>query len=172
MKGSKLKMKWALTVAYFGVIVAANYATSEFGLVPIGFGLLVTAGTFFAGVALIVRDGLQVASSRAWLLSAIVVGAVVSAFTSGRALALASGVAFLVSEFVDWGVFTPLRDRGRIAIGVVASSLVAAPIDTVLFLHLAGFPVTVPVVLGQVLVKTGLALLVVAVLAMSARVVP
>jgi hypothetical protein len=56
-------------------------------------------------------------------------------------------------------VFTPLRDRS-LPLAVVVSSLVAAPVDTVLFLQVAGFPVTIAAVAGQVLVKTGLALLV------------
>ena len=48
--------KYIYTAAYIGVIVAANWATSTFGLVSLGLlGLAVTAGTFFAGAALIVR---------------------------------------------------------------------------------------------------------------------
>lgn len=56
---------------YAGVIVAANWATATFGLVPVGFGLVVTAGTFAAGAALIVRDRLQVVSSRWVVLTAV-----------------------------------------------------------------------------------------------------
>ena len=91
----------------------------------------------------------------------IVVAALLSAVTATPTLALASGVAFLVAEVVDWAVFTPLRGRS-LPLAVVASSVVAAPVDTVLFLALAGFPVTVQAVAGQFLVKTGLALLVAA----------
>jgi uncharacterized PurR-regulated membrane protein YhhQ (DUF165 family) len=38
------------------------------------------------------------------------------------------------------------------------SSVVSAPVDTVLFLHIAGFGVTWQAVLGQFLVKTAMAL--------------
>lgn len=165
-------MKWFLTAAYVAVIVAANVATANLGVVPILIGgLVVTAGTFFAGVALVVRDGLQGYVTRAWMVGAIALGAVVSAVTSHPAIAAASGLAFLVSELVDWGVFTPLRERGRIATGVVVSSLVASPVDTVLFLYLAGFGVTWQAVVGQVLVKTALALVAVAAMR-AARAVP
>lgn len=157
--------------AYIGSIVAANWLTATFGLVPIGFGLLVTAGTFAAGLALIARDWVQTTSGPAVVIGAIVVGAGVSYFTSSPALALASGVAFLVAELVDMGVFTPLRRR-TLAGAVVASSVVAAPVDTVLFLWLAGFPVTWQAVLGQFLVKTALALIVAAVLAVRANPAP
>lgn len=145
--------------AYTASIVAANWMTATFGLVPIGFGLMVTAGTFAAGAALILRDWVQVESGRRWVvLAAILAGAVISAVTSTPALAVASGVAFLVSELVDWGVFTPLRDRS-LAGAVVISSVVSAPVDTVLFLAIAGFGVTWQAVLGQFLVKTAMALL-------------
>lgn len=160
--------RYTLTAAYIAVIVAANWLSATFGLIPIGFGLMVTAGTFAAGAALIVRDGLQLVSGRVWLLACIAAGALLSAVTSTPALALASGIAFLASEVVDWGVFTPLRDRS-LPLAVVVSSVVSAPIDTVLFLHIAGFGVTWQAVAGQFIVKTGLALAVAGVLAYRER---
>lgn len=144
--------------AYVATIVAANWMTAAFGLVPIGFGIAVTAGTFAAGAALIARDAVQVTSGRWVALGAIVVGAALSWWLSTPALAVASGIAFLVSEVVDLAVFTPLRGRS-LAGAVVASSVVAAPVDTVLFLYLAGFPLTWQAIVGQLIVKTGLALL-------------
>lgn len=154
---------------YVATIVAANVLTDRFGLVPIGFGLMVTAGTFAAGVALVARDWVQSSSPRRWwVLAAIVAGAALSYVLSSPALAVASGVAFLFSELVDLGVFTRVRARS-LALAVLLSSVVAAPVDTVLFLWLAGFPVTLPAVAGQFLVKTALALLVAVVLAARDR---
>lgn len=147
---------WLLS--YVVSIVAANWMTATFGLVPIGLGLVVTAGTFAAGFALINRDGVQVTSGKAWALGAIVAGSALSAVTSSPAIALASGLAFLVSELLDFAVFTPLRGRS-LPTAVVASSVISAPVDTVLFLHLAGFGVTWQAVLGQFIVKSLIALL-------------
>jgi uncharacterized PurR-regulated membrane protein YhhQ (DUF165 family) len=146
---------WLL--AFIGSIVVANYATSVFGLVPIGFGLAVTAGTFAAGAALILRDGLQVAAGRKWAVAAVVVGALLSYVLAEPFIAIASGIAFLVSELVDFAVFTPLRERS-LPRAVLVSSVVSAPVDTVLFLHIAGFGVTWQAVLGQFIVKTVMAL--------------
>jgi len=143
-------------VAYIGSIIAANWMTAHFGLVPIGLSLMVTAGTFAAGFALVARDGVQVAGGRVVVLVAIVIGAILSALTSNAALALASGIAFLVSELVDLGVFTPLRGRS-LPLAVLLSSVVSAPVDTVLFLYLAGFAVTWQAVAGQFIVKTVIA---------------
>lgn len=154
--------------AYIGSIVAANWMTATFGLVGIGFGLAVTAGTFAAGAALIARDGVQVSAGRVVALVAIVVGAAMSWWLSTPALAVASGIAFLVSELVDLGVFTPLRERS-IAAAVLVSSIVSAPVDTVLFLHLAGFPLTWQAAAGQFLVKTAMAAAAAAFLAWRGR---
>ncbi len=158
------KILW--TVAFIASIIAANALTSALGLVPIGLGLMVTAGTFAAGFALVARDGVQVAAGKAWAIAAVIVGAVISAVTSNPAIALASGIAFLVSELVDLAVFTPLRDKNLPA-AVLVSSVVSAPVDTVLFLAIAGFGVTWQAVLGQFIVKTVIALIAAAVI--SAR---
>lgn len=45
--------------AFLICILAANYVTSEYGLVPVGFGLVATAGTYFAGLTFVLRDALQ-----------------------------------------------------------------------------------------------------------------
>ena len=51
-------------------------------------------------------------------------------------LVLASGVAFLLSEFADLGVYTPLARR-RLVLAVVASSVVGLVVDSIVFLWLA-----------------------------------
>lgn len=51
-------------------------------------------------------------------------------------LALASGVAFLLSEAADFTVYTPLRRRSRDA-AVWASATVGSFVDSCLFLALA-----------------------------------
>lgn len=143
--------------AYIGSIAVANWMTATFGLIPIGFGLAVTAGTFAAGAALVLRDGVQTELGKLWVLGAIVAGAALSFVTSTPAIAIASTIAFLVSELVDFAVFTPLRGRS-LPRAVLVSSVVSAPVDTVLFLTIAGFGVTWQAVLGQFIVKTALAL--------------
>lgn len=144
------------TSGYVGSVVAANWATQTFGLVPIGMGLAVTAGTFAAGATLVLRDAVQTLGSRWVVFAAMAAGALLSCVVAGPALAVASGIAFACSELVDWAVFTPLRGRSLPA-AVLVSSVVSAPVDTVLFLHLAGFGVTWQAVVGQFIVKTALA---------------
>ena len=163
------KLKLALAIlAYVGSIVLANIATSYFGLVPIGFGLVVSAGSFAAGAALVLRDGVQVYGDLRYVFGAIIAGAALSFLMASPGIAFASCIAFLVSELVDWGVFTPIR-RTSLARAVVVSSIVSAPVDTVLFLYLAGFGVTWQAVLGQFLVKTVMALIAALIITLLAR---
>jgi uncharacterized PurR-regulated membrane protein YhhQ (DUF165 family) len=149
----------AWVAALLASVVAANWLTATFGLVSIGFGLAVTAGTFAAGFALVARDGLQLSTARKWAVpGAILAGVLVSWWVTTPALAVASALAFAAAELTDWAVFTRLRGRS-IPLAVVVSSLVAAPVDTVAFLYLAGFGLSWQAVAGQVVVKTAAALI-------------
>lgn len=134
-----MKLKIIAALGFIATILAANYVTTRYGMVPVGFGLMATAGTYFAGLAFILRDLVQDKAGRVWVAALIVIGAALSFAISAPAIALASGVAFLLSEAADFAVYTPLRERGYIR-AAVASNLVGAVIDTVVFLTIAGFP--------------------------------
>ena len=69
---------------------------------------------------------------------------------------MASGVAFLLSELVDFAVYTPLQRR-RLVLAVVASGLVGLVIDSVLFLQLAFG--NLDFLLGQIIGKAWVVLL-------------
>jgi len=125
----------AALAAFVGTIVLANWLTSEHGFVAVGFGLTATAGTYAAGLAFGFRDGVHEAYGRRGVIAAILVGAFLTWWIS-PAFAVASGTAFLVSEFADFSVYAPLRKRGLI-LAVFASNVVGLLVDTFLFLWLA-----------------------------------
>lgn len=129
----------AAAVAFLLAIVGANYATSTWGMIPVGFGLVATAGTLFAGATFVLRDTLQQRTGRWPVVALVVVGAGLSYLLSDPRIAVASGVAFLLSELADQAVYTPLRDRGYVR-AAVASNVVGAFVDTVLFLTIADIP--------------------------------
>lgn len=122
-------------IGYIVTIVAANVAITVFGLVPVGLGLMAPAGVYFAGLAFTLRDGVQETLGRRWTVAAILVGAAISSAMSPQ-LAIASGLAFLLSEAADFAVYTPLRKRSWLA-AVVASNTIGLLIDSALFLWLA-----------------------------------
>lgn len=142
----------AAGAGYVGSIVAANYVTARFGLVPVGFGLVTTAGTYAAGAALLLRDVVQDTLGRRAALLCMAGGVVASWALSAPALALASAAAFLLSELADFAVYTPLRRRGW-SRAVLTSNAIGAVIDTFVFLTLAGFPLTREIVAGQLVGK-------------------
>jgi hypothetical protein len=134
-----MKLKITAALGFIATILAANYVTTEYGMVPVGFGLVATAGTYFAGLAFILRDLVQDVAGRKAVVAVILAGAALSYLISDPFIATASAVAFLLSESADFAVYTPLRKRGYIR-AAVASNLVGAVVDTVVFLTIAGFP--------------------------------
>lgn len=141
-------------VVYIAGVVLANVLTERYGLVPVAFGLVTTAGTYAAAVVLVARNFAQDAIGRRWVLALMAVGVALSWWLASPQLAIASGVAFALSELADMAIYTPLRERGRSRAVLIASSI-GAVVDTFVFLALAGFPLSAAP--GQLVVKVGMA---------------
>lgn len=155
-------------LGYVGTVVAANWAVTTYGMVPVGFGLLAPAGVYVAGLAFTLRDIAHELAERWWVLGAIGVGALVSLAVSSPALALASAAAFALSELADMAVYTPLRQR-RWLTAVAASNAAGLVVDSALFLWLAfGSLAFLP---GQVLGKAWITAVAVVILAVARRAV-
>ena len=172
---SKTKTRYAAiaAVTFIATILAANYVTSQYGMVPVGFGLMATAGTYFAGLAFILRDAIQDTAGRRAVVVLILLGAGLSFAISSHGIALASAAAFLLSEGADFAVYTPLRKRGYVR-AAVTSNLVGSVLDSIVFLSIAGFPLwqSFP---GQVVGKmivTGVAVALVVSVRLVRRAVP
>lgn len=135
------------------VIPAANYLTTHYGMVPVGFGLTATAGTYLAGLVFVLRDELHRAHGPVPTLGVILAAALLSYVVAAPAIATASAVAFLVSELADWLVFSRLIRAGHTLAAFGVSNVVGVLVDTFVFLPLAGFPVTTAVVAGQIVGK-------------------
>ena len=152
-------------ILFIATIFCANWAIEAYGLVPVGPDLVAPAGVYFAGLAFTFRDLAQERVGRRWIVAAIIVGAVISGLVSTK-FALASGVAFLVSELLDFAVYTPLRRRNWIG-AVVASNVVGLVADSIVFLALAfGSLEYLP---GQVVGKAWMTLLAIIVLSLLRR---
>jgi uncharacterized PurR-regulated membrane protein YhhQ (DUF165 family) len=132
-------------VAFVASIPSANWMIGHVGVVcipdgpcllPVAPGVMAPSGVLLAGLALVLRDVVQRLLGRLWGVFAILVGAVLSAFVTPAPLAAASGVAFLLSETVDFIVYTPLQARGLV-LAVAASAGVGLVVDSVVFLTLA-----------------------------------
>jgi len=88
------------------------------------------------GLVFVLRDFAQREIGHKVLL-VMLAGAVISFFMASPAVAVASCAAYLVSELVDWAVYTfskrPLAQR------VLLSSALGTPVDSAVFLGLIGF---------------------------------
>ena len=99
-------------------IPAANWLIGHVGtacvaaqgpcLVPVAPGIMAPSGVTMVGIALVLRDLLQRRLGAAVSALAILFGAALSVLVASPALILASAVAFLLSEFADLAVYTPL----------------------------------------------------------------
>jgi len=124
-------------VCYIATIFAANLALDTFGFAAVGLGLMAPAGVFFAGLAFTFRDWTEEALGRKWVLGAIVAGAVCSLLIEdGWRIAVASAVAFSLSELMDMAVYARLRERRPLA-ALGLSNSVGLVVDSFVFLSIA-----------------------------------
>ena len=137
-------------------IPAANWMIGHMGtvcvpngpcLVPVAPGVMAPSGVLMVGAALVLRDLVQRRLGVEFGIGAIIAGA---------ALVLASAAAFLLSEFADFAVYTPLARR-RLVAAVVASSIVGLIVDSIVFLWLAFG--SLDFLFGQILGKLWMVLL-------------
>jgi uncharacterized PurR-regulated membrane protein YhhQ (DUF165 family) len=152
-------------IAFGLTIPAANWLIGHVGttcvpngpcLIPVAPGIMAPSGVLMIGVALVLRDLVQRRLGVAFSAGAVVVGAALSAAIAPAALALASGIAFLMSEFADLAVYTPLARR-RLMAAVAASGAVGLVVDSIVFLWLAFG--SLEFLLGQVIGKSWMLLL-------------
>ena len=135
-----------LALIGFGLCIpAANWLIGHVGtycvqggpcLVPVAPGIMAPSGVLMIGLALVLRDLVQRRLGVGFSAAAVLAGAALSAFLAPPSLVLASAVAFLLSEFADLAVYTPLQKR-RLVLAVAASGAVGLLVDSVVFLWLA-----------------------------------
>jgi queuosine precursor transporter len=146
-------------------IPAANWLIGHVGtacvapagpcVVPVAPGITAPSGVTMVGIALVLRDLVQRRLGAGFSALAILAGAGISALVAPPALIRASAAAFLLSEFADLAVYTPLA-RQRLVAAVVASSCVGLVIDSIVFLWLAFG--SLEFLLGQVIGKAWMVL--------------
>jgi uncharacterized PurR-regulated membrane protein YhhQ (DUF165 family) len=138
-----VKLSAALGVVFVGLVVLANWLASRYTITVPFTDYLAPAGVLCIGAVLVIRDWLQQIRGLRFSLALVgVAGAasyligVAAGWTSLQEIAIASLVAFLISETVEALVFTPIRKRS-LTLGVGLSATVGNAIDSALFLWLA-----------------------------------
>jgi uncharacterized PurR-regulated membrane protein YhhQ (DUF165 family) len=126
-------------------IPAANWLIGHVGtecapngpcVIPVAPGLFAPSGVLMVGAALVLRDLVQRRFGAGIGICAILMGAALSGLLAPPALVIASAAAFLLSETVDFAVYTPLARKYFVA-AVTASGFFGLVVDSVVFLWLA-----------------------------------
>lgn len=136
-------MKFALGAAFVGLVILANWLASAY-IIHVPFTpYLAPAGVFAIGAVLVIRDWYQQIAGL-WRSLVLVYIAGIASYAAGFAfgwtdlqkIALASIVAFTISETVEALVFTPIRKRS-LTLGVGLSGVVGSALDSYIFLTIA-----------------------------------
>jgi uncharacterized PurR-regulated membrane protein YhhQ (DUF165 family) len=150
---------WRITIsvaAYVAFIVLVNWLFIPANLIE-GVTQWTTNGwlgtlylaNVIVGFVFVLRDYAQREIGHKVLLVTLLAGIPVWWF-AGPGLAMASLIAFALSELADWAVYSftrrPLQSR------ILVSSLLAVPVDTLAFQHLAGY-LTPAAFIGEILSK-------------------
>lgn len=131
--------------AFAACIPLANFMIGNVGtfcvpngpcVIPVAPGMTAPSGVLLIGLALVLRDLVQRRLGLSWAIGAIVVGALLSTTFTAPSLAIASAIAFLLSELADLLVFTPLQKRGLVKAALL-SSAAGLVVDSMVFLYLA-----------------------------------
>lgn len=126
--------KYKYTAFYILSVVLVNIGFVYIPMISL-FGEMFPPMTLVVGAIFILRDYAQREIGHK-ILGAMLIGAVLSYFMADPYIAVASLVAFIISEVVDWSVYTftkkPLAQR------ILISSAISTPIDSLIFLQMIG----------------------------------
>lgn len=116
----------------FGKFSGFDVTAELGGLFGASSRIMVNPLTIATGMVFVVRDFVQrEMGHRVLILMALAVAW--SFYYSWPVIAIASGIAFAISETADWLIFT--FTRYRLSTRILLSSALAAPIDTTVFLY-------------------------------------
>jgi uncharacterized PurR-regulated membrane protein YhhQ (DUF165 family) len=121
-----------MTLVYVALIPFINWSFTWAPMWEVLPGWAFNPVTIVTGLVLVVRDFAQREVGH-YVLIAMAIALLLTAWAAGPELALASGGAFAIAEIVDWALFT--FTKYRLSTRVLLSSAIAAPLDTTIFLY-------------------------------------
>ena len=126
--------QYKFTIGYILSVVLINVGFVYVPLIPF-YDTMYPPMSIIVGIIFILRDYAQREIGHK-VIGAMVIGAILSYVMANPFIAVASFVAFMISELTDWGVYTftgkPLHER------ILISSLASTPVDSAVFLLMIG----------------------------------
>jgi uncharacterized PurR-regulated membrane protein YhhQ (DUF165 family) len=130
-------------VAAMAVIVVASNILVQYPFQHFGFGELLTWGAFTYPFAFLINDltnrQFGQSAARKVVFAGFVIAVILSVWLVTPRIAIASGIAFLVAQLIDAGVFDRLRGA-RWWHAPLISSVIGSALDTALFFSIAFAP--------------------------------
>lgn len=120
------------SIIYILSVIAINASFSYIPHFTLPDGSIWSIGSVIAGLVFVARDFAQREVGHIKVLGLMAIAGAISYITSSPFVAIASLVAFSVSELVDYAAYT--LTNGNFKRRVVVSSLVGVPVDTLIFL--------------------------------------
>lgn len=125
-----------MSLIYLASVVIANIGFTYLPMIPLPYGGMLAPMSFLVGFVFVFRDYAQREIGHKVLLF-MAIGVVASYILADPFVAVASAVAFALSEAIDWAIYTvyrkPLKDR------ILLSSAVSTPVDSAVFMLMLGF---------------------------------
>lgn len=133
---------------YLCSILLANWLVIKFGIIELG-PLMFPAGAVAIGITFSARDYVQKRFGK-WECWVWMFVASILTYFLNKDISVASMSAFILSEAIDWIIFTysGLEFKKRILL----SNAISTPIDSIIFVAIA-FGWFWPVIIGQTIVK-------------------
>lgn len=161
--------KYIMAGLYLFSILLGNYFVIEYGILHFNiqdsnnvilFSLSAPAGVLWIGLTFSFRDLLQRfwGTFNVWIWMSI---AVLITYYYNQKIAIAAVLSFLISETIDWLIFT--ITKLELKYRIIISNLIAAPIDSFVFVFLV-FGLLFDVIFGQSILKILFSLLIVPIL--------
>lgn len=155
-----MSKKWLFGYGYILSIILGNLLVVYLGIIHM-FGLIFPAGAIAIGLTFSLRDFVQRSfGHKVWyfMLVSTVLTALLSFVLADMPIppwkvALASAIAFIASEAIDWLVYTITKKD--IIFRIIVSNLFSTPLDSILFVGIAfgSYSFLEPPVYGQAIVK-------------------
>ena len=140
-------MQYALL--YILNIVTINYAFMFVPPYELPGGVMWTPVALLVGFTFVIRDYAQREIGHK-IIIAMFLGGIISFYMATPEIAVASIIAFLTGEFIDWAVYTftgkPFSQR------ILLSSALSTPVDSIVFLAMIGM-LSLPTVLSMTISK-------------------
>lgn len=125
-----------MALIYLGSVVIANIGFTYLPMIPLPYGGMLAPMSFLVGFVFVFRDYAQREIGHK-VLAFMAAGVVASYILADPFVAIASAVAFAVSELIDWLIYTvyrkPIRDR------ILVSSAISTPVDSAIFMVMLSF---------------------------------